>query len=125
MSISAEWGTARDTTITAVPGGNYPFSTEAQVIEQAALVFDPQSGGDFVLEGNVHDLAAHLDRAQRQLAPFPAADALAEWDSYCKHQNELMNVACEHSTANARSQAAPPPSEQRPAVGAPTQVIRR
>src|SRR5699024_9042022 len=90
MGITAEWGAARDTRITAVAGGCYAFDGQ-QVTTPAALQFDPQSGGGFVLEGNVHALAARLDDARRQLAPLLAADALADWDDYGKRHAAIMS----------------------------------
>lgn len=91
MSISAEWGVARDTTITAAGRGCRPAGMEGEVTEAAALIFDPQSGGAFVLEGTPTTLVARLDQARRALTPLLAAEVLADWHEYTTRHAEIMH----------------------------------
>ena len=71
MGISAEWGRASDTTVEAAHRGAHPFNSADPVEADAALVFDPNSGGGLVVEGSARELAARA-----ALAPTLAAGAL-------------------------------------------------
>ena len=50
MGISAEWGRASDTTVEAAHRGAHPFNSADPVEADAALVFDPNSGGGLVVD---------------------------------------------------------------------------
>lgn len=78
MGISAEWGRASDTTVEAAHRGAHPFNSADPVEADAALVFDPNSGGGLVVEGSTRELAA----ARAALAPTLAAGALKSWRRY-------------------------------------------
>ncbi|WP_348542393.1 hypothetical protein [Dietzia kunjamensis] len=78
MGISAEWGRASDTTVEVAHRGAHPFNSADPVEADAALVFDPNSGGGLVVEGSARELAA----ARTALAPTLAAGALKSWRRY-------------------------------------------
>jgi len=78
MGISAEWGRASDTTVEVAHRGAHPFNSADPVEADAALVFDPNSGGGLVVEGSARELAA----ARAALAPTLAAGALKSWRRY-------------------------------------------
>jgi len=82
MGISAEWGRASDTTVEAAHRGAHPFNSADPVEADAALVFDPNSGGGLVVEGSARELAAMLAAARAALAPTLAAGALKSWRRY-------------------------------------------
>lgn len=112
MGISAEWGRASDTTVEVAHRGAHPFNSADPVEADAALVFDPNSGGGLVVEGSARELAASSPPpAQHWRPPWqPAPSRAGAATTRSTPRSPPRTPARPTSTRTTSSPASPPRS---------------